>query len=95
MRLLTRPLVSVSKTKAFIGSLLVLLYPLTQCLRNRRLAYRTSMLKKDTLVFSVVKLNAHIDAFHIIGQAGGYLPAANVARVGYDFHAHTAVTLAS
>jgi hypothetical protein len=53
------------------------------------------VLKDNTLVFSVVKFNAHIDALHIIDQGGGYLPAANVARVGYDFHAHTAVTLAS
>jgi hypothetical protein len=52
------------------------------------------MLKENTLVFSMVKFNAHIDALHIIGQVGGYLPAANVARVGYGFHV-AAVTLAS
>src|SRR5262249_24401441 len=66
--------------------LLVLISPFYEHRPYRTATAETRVLEDKTLIGAMVEIDANVEAFHVIDELGWDCRAAEVAKVGCDFH---------
>ena len=69
-----------------LSCLLVLISPFYEHRPYRIATAETRVLEDKTLIGAMVEIDANVEAFHVIDELGWDCRAAEVAKVGCDFH---------
>src|SRR5215471_8378989 len=69
-----------------LSCLLVLISPFYEHRPYRTATAETRVLEDKTLIGAMVEIDANVEAFHVIDELGWDCRAAEVAKVGCDFH---------
>ena len=69
-----------------MSCLLVLISPFYEYRPYRTATAETRVLEDKTLIGAMVEIDANVEAFHVIDELGWDCRAAEVAKVGCDFH---------
>src|SRR6516165_9037926 len=69
-----------------LSCLLVLISPFYEHRPYRIATVETRVLEDKTLISAMVEIDANVEAFHVIDELGWDCRAAEVAKVGCDFH---------
>ena len=76
----------LGSVRSCLSCLLVLISPFYEHRPYRTATAETRVLEDKTLIGAMVEIDANVEAFHVIDELGWDCRAAEVAKVGCDFH---------
>src|SRR5215470_7895027 len=82
----SHPATGLGVCASCLSCLLVLISPFYEHRPYRTATAETRVLEDKTLIGAMVEIDANVEAFHVIDELGWDCRAAEVAKVGCDFH---------